>query len=179
MTSRMRSLVEWVASKLPKPRVIMNRSGEAPYLSRYYLWNKPKMADGSSPFDSLGNPKPEAIWKTGVGVYLHKFHQSDDDEGALHNHPFRWSCSLILVGGYLEYRRLHDSIVKRLIKPFRLNWIDCDDFHRVELLQKDAWSLFIVGPRTQSWGFWNPIDLSVTPWRQFLEKMRKTSRVVN
>ena len=148
----LRTLVEY----LDPPRVIHDRSGVSPYLSRWYLFRsqRPTMPDGSSPFNELGNPKvgvilPNVNWS----LYLHRFHRSDED-GELHSHPFEWSVALILAGGYREERRVTMSypwkIVKRDVKPWTLNFIRHDTFHRVDLLEHDAWSLFLVGPKTKS-----------------------------
>jgi hypothetical protein len=49
--------LRWLAAKLPPPRVIFDRAGRSPYLSRYYLVGAPKMADGSNPFDATGAPR--------------------------------------------------------------------------------------------------------------------------
>ena len=41
---------------------------------------------------------------------------------------------------------------------------------RVELLEEDAWSIFIVGPKIASWGFWCRRTHDFTPWREFLAR---------
>jgi len=92
-----------------------------------------------------------------------------DDDGVLlmHNHPWPWSLSLILVGGYAEERtdffpdepELHpaNAIHTRYYYPGYFNFITHTTLHRVDLLEKDAWSLFFTGWRSKkrSWGFWN------------------------
>ena len=168
----LRTLVEY----LDPPRVIHDRSGVSPYLSRWYLFRsqRPTMPDGSSPFNELGNPKvgvilPNVNWS----LYLHRFHRSDED-GELHSHPFEWSVALILAGGYREERRDNalgfPSVRARDIKPWTLNFIRHDTFHRVDLLEDDAWSLFLVGPKTKSWGFWDRVTGQYTEWREFLRR---------
>ena len=168
----LRTLVEY----LDPPRVIHDRSGVSPYLSRWYLFRsqRPTMPDGSSPFNELGNPKvgvilPNVNWS----LYLHRFHRSDED-GELHSHPFEWSVALILAGGYREERRDNTwgfpSVGARDVKPWTLNFIRHDTFHRVDLLEDDAWSLFLVGPKTKSWGFWDRVTGQYTEWREFLRR---------
>src|SRR5271170_2836454 len=103
--SLLRLALEWFASRLPPPRVIYDREGVSPYLSRYYLRGRPTMPDGSEPFAEDGAPKRGAIFPDRIHVYLHKFHRGDSDE-ALHNHPWLWSRSFVLAGGYIEERRL-------------------------------------------------------------------------
>jgi hypothetical protein len=170
-----RRLVSWVASKLPAPRVIQDGLGRSAYLSRYYLIpsQRPRMPDGSEPFDRWGNPREETSWPDKPwALYLHRFHRSDVDR-ELHNHPWQWAVSLVLVGGYLEERRVRDehrdAVEYRCVRPGAINIIRGDDFHRVDLLEHDAWTLFLVGPKVQSWGFWDPASHRVTPWREFLK----------
>ena len=171
-----RSLVEWLASKMAPPRVIFDRSGVSPYLSRYYLIGRPWMRDGSEPIDELGSPRRDAVFRTGVHVYLHHFHRSDEDR-ALHNHPWQWSRSLILAGGYIEERRGPDDLVRRrVVRPGAWNTIDGDDFHRVDLIENDCWSLFIAGPKHgRSWGFWDRVTGKFLPWREFIASIRGPS----
>lgn len=127
------------------------------------------MNDGSSPFDRNGNPKPQAIWPgSPISLYIHHFHRSDVDR-ELHNHPWEWALSFILSGGYREERRVgRNRVIGRDVLPFTLNWITDKDFHRVDLLEKDAWSLFLTGPKSYSWGFWSRNTGVFTPWREFL-----------
>lgn len=165
---------------LAPPRVIYDREGESPYLSRHYLVGGASHPDGAPPFDMYGNPRPGATFEDGDSwrpqLYLHKFHRGDDDQ-ELHNHPWAWSVSLILAGGYAEERRVEVSpgvhrVVARGILPFSLNVIRGNDFHRVLLVERDAWSLFLAGPKTQGWGFWNRKSGEFTPWREFLARKR-------
>lgn len=113
-------------------RVIDGEQGE-PYLERYYL------------FGLLG-------WT----AYLHRFVDSDPDRG-LHDHPWGRALSLVLSSGYDELRPQNgnfDEIVVRRLKPWRLNWLRGDDYHRVLLRDRQpAWTLFMHGPRIKGWGF--------------------------
>ena len=168
-----RTLLEWLAPKLSRPRVIFDRSGNSPYLSRYYITGRPWMPDGSEPIDSSGNPRPGTVFPIGVHFYLHYFHRGDEDL-ALHSHPWRWSRSLILSGGYIEERRGPDDLVRRRVcRPWTWNKIDANDFHRVDLIEHDCWSLFIAGPKHgRSWGFWDRVTGKFLPWREFIESIR-------
>jgi len=183
-------LADWlakIASRFER-RIIYDRDGKSPYLSRFYLL-----------FRDRGG---EATWQDGdrfpLNIFLHHFHRGDDDE-ALHNHPWRWSVSIILAGGYVEERRVRswatnlspqmsatiamitgllvpfDEVVKRTFKPGSINVIRANDYHRVDLLDEKhgAWSLFIAGPRTgKSWGFWDRASGVFTPWREFIARKR-------
>jgi hypothetical protein len=154
-------------------RVIYDRAGGSPYLSRFYILGCPYMTDGSEPINRTGNPKSEAIFPRGLGIYLHRFHRSDDDS-ALHNHPWKWSRSLILAGGYVEERRMGvmGPVKKFVRRPGSWVRINKDDFHRVDLIEDDCWSLFIAGPKVDTWGFWDRKTAEFLPWRDFITKVR-------
>lgn len=129
------------------PSITIPKLDGSPYLTRYFLLLKDRV---------FGN------------LFLHHFHSSDmdydsDGEGGitylLHNHPFKWSVSFVLSGGYTEERRDQYGLVyTRIVKPFTFNFISDKVFHRVQLLdeKKGAWTLFLTGSRkNKSWGFWN------------------------
>ena len=153
----------------------MDGLGKAPYLSRYYLLGKPRMADGSCPFDRFGNPYPNAIWPGGWGLYIHRFHRSDIDRET-HSHPWDWAASFIIAGGYSEERRNEfDQVTRRDVEPFSFNFLRSTDFHRVDLIENDCWTLFLVGPKSKSWGFWDRETKMYTPWREFLDRNQRAS----
>lgn len=173
-----RELGRWIADRLKaalettQARVIMDRAGKSPYLSRYYVFGKPTMTDGSSPFDQFGNPKRQVILKDGWGLYIHRFHQ-DDAAGGLHSHPFSWMLSFVIAGGYIEERRKGSDVITRIVRPLSFNFLRSSDFHRVDLVEHDAWTLFLVGPKTKTWGFWDRATGRYTPWREFLDTERE------
>lgn len=156
-----RSICEFIARKVHKKNI--QRDGD--YLERYYL-------SGWSPFGL--DPERHRWFKWMPGIYLHHFLNSDPDN-ELHNHPFDVSYSLILTGGYIEHRRHEGSdIVSRILTPGCTNTIRHDHFHRVELIEKDAWTLFIAGKRIQDWGFWDPDTDTYTPWKEYLKPKDNT-----
>lgn len=163
---------------LAPPRVIADRDGESAYLSRHYLIGGASHPDGGPPFDCFGNPRPGTKFEDALPfqLYLHKFHRGDSDV-ELHNHPWAWSIAFVLAGGYAEERR-HEvapgvyRVLARGVLPFSLNVIRGTDFHRVTLLEEDAWSLFLAGPKTKGWGFWNADTGVFYEWREFLFKKR-------
>lgn len=169
-----RELIEWVASCLPAPRIIKDRHGRTKYLSRYYLVGAPRHPDGGWPFDDSGAPREGTVWpNTTFGVYLHKFHRGDD-ERELHNHPWAWALSLVLVGGYIEERRTrNDTVTVRAVRAGDFNWITASTFHRVDLLDGEAWTLFVVGPKWSGWGFWNRDSGQFWPWREYFDAFRR------
>lgn len=155
-------------------RIIYDGDGLHPYLSRWYLFGAPTMVDGSAPYDRWGNPKPDAQWPSfPMGLYIHKFHRGDVDR-ELHNHPWRWALSFVVDGGYAEERRDGDRVTHRSIHPLSFNFLRSTDFHRVDLAGSHAWTLFLVGPKFQAWGFWNRHTHQYTPWRDFLAKRQRS-----
>lgn len=113
-------------------RVIDGPDGE-PYLERYALL---VLGPDANPWFSL---------------YLHRFVASDPDRG-LHDHPWTWSVSLVLSGGYDELR------LNRPPKPRRalsFHGFGSCYWHRVVLPEgiAECWTLFAHGRRCKGWGF--------------------------
>jgi hypothetical protein len=123
-------------AKLVELRAI-DRNGQ-PYLDRYHLagWH-PGRRGPSVP-----------------ALYLHHFVASDSDD-EVHSHPWGWSMSLILAGGYLEERCDRDGRrSERELRAGDLNVIGPDDRHRIELLDGDCWTLFLAGTFLRPWEFY-------------------------
>lgn len=109
---------------------------------------------------------PRTRW---FNVYLHQILRDDDDR-ALHDHPW-WNVSIVLSGGYLE--------VMPVVRPEFTGWNRtkwrrpgavvfrrATTAHRLALREgRAAWSLFITGPNVRSWGFW--CDHGWRHWREF------------
>jgi hypothetical protein len=171
--SLMTRFLRWLTSRLAPPRIIYDRNGVSPYLSRWYLIGAPTMPDGSHPYESNGAPREGAVWKNKrFGLYIHKFHRGDDEQ-ELHNHPWKWAISLVLTGGYIEERRdKRNAVPIRVILPWRFNFIRSGDFHRVDLLGTEAYTLFLVGPKFKGWGFWNRESGKFWPWREYINALR-------
>lgn len=132
-----------------------------PYLTRYFLFGKERKY---------------------FNVFIHHFHASDKDRSEngtllLHNHPWRFSLSFILSGGYSEERRQPDDTITRKKYPAgSFNYINDHHFHRVDLLEKDGWSIFMTGWRRggdASWGFWDRQSKTYTGFLQALKKLGK------
>ncbi len=107
-------------------------------------------------------------------AYLHRFHRPDQDRD-LHNHPWPWAVSLVLVGGYREIRHVPGSVPSRLLnQPTLSRWLTAgmlnvlhgNTFHRVaELAPEETWTLFLVARKVQAWGYDVP-GRGFVPWRQ-------------
>ena len=103
--------------------------------------------------------------------YLHYFFRGDDDR-AFHNHPWKRSLSVILIGGYIEHTwdfQLERSF-SRLLMPGQVNLLKRGTYHRVELLPGEkCWTLFTSMGRVQEsdgqdWDFYDPETGEYTPW---------------
>jgi hypothetical protein len=111
-------------------------------------------------------PSGENGWR----VYLHRFLTGDGD--GHHNHPWRWSFSIVLRGSYteeyLDFSAQHrghlclwpckypepPTVRTRRVRWF--NWIPAHRYHRITELHGNVWTLFCCGPVAQGWGFWMP-----------------------
>lgn len=90
-------------------------------------------------------------------VYLHKF-IGDDDDRALHDHP--WDSLSIRLRGELR------EIYREECQHYSVNWVSTAPriayraatfAHRLELVGNNpCWTLFITGPRKREWGFHCP-----------------------
>jgi hypothetical protein len=93
----------------------------------------------------------------GWRAYVHRFWAHDIET---HNHPWRWSFSIILWGSYTE---TYADLVNGDLGPLRtrrvrwFNWIPETRFHQITELHGAVWTLFFAGPlHRKSWGFWVP-----------------------
>lgn len=103
-------------------------------------------------------------------IYLHEILRDDDDR-ALHDHPWA-NCSIVLSGGYYDitphgfYWRSAGSVTfRRAIASHRLALPDDPSCRYVNSrrrarglkpLKQGCWSLFITGPVVREWGFHCP-----------------------
>jgi hypothetical protein len=116
---------------------------DRPYLDRYFL-------GGWAPQTRSAPGAPECA------LFLHHFRASDPAVH-VHSHPWQWAVSLVLVGGYREERC--QQVGARVLRleheylPGSLNLIGPDDRHRIDLIGRDCWTLFLVGPYAQPWSF--------------------------
>lgn len=126
----------WCAGIASKARCqVIERDG-VPYLRRYFIagWNPVTRHAGAS-------------------LFLHHFVASDAFN-QVHSHPWGWSASLILVGGYREHRcDGTGTLTAHEFKPGDVNVIAASDRHRIELLARDCWTLFLAGDVEQHWNF--------------------------
>ena len=123
------------------------RQGRPDYLRRWYVI-------------------PRNRW---LNIYLHRFGRDDDDR-ALHDHPWLFNCSIVLRGMLAEITP-HPSPkwgqIRRGLSAgdWRFRWGRSP--HRLELRSPHAWTLFITGPRIREWGFYCPKGW--VHWRDFTD----------
>jgi len=89
------------------------------------------------------------------GVFVHHM-QAPDPGRDLHDHPW-WFASMILKGGYAEYRALaRDSQRRRILhrRPWSWKALRREECHTIFYLQDDTWTLVLHGPRRGTWGFY-------------------------
>lgn len=137
MSKIIEKLLMWITGKLPARFI---DSDGKPYLERYYVCTLP----------------------FGHRIFIHRFVASDPDRG-LHDHPWKWALSFIMLGGYTELNLLKRADGTEVVteverKPGRFNLIFGKDFHRVLVAHKAekataVWTLFLHGPRSKGWGF--------------------------
>lgn len=146
-----------LANTLPS-RTILGPDGN-PYLTRFLI-------KGDFGLDT-------DAYKTESSIYLHQFHRPDLDRD-LHSHPWPWSTSTILHGGYIE-RRSNEECLEDGDTPY---WFcygvgECNsfaegDYHTIVEIEPDTWTLFATGPVDRTWYFWNP-EVGPVHWKKYLE----------
>lgn len=105
-----------------------------------------------------------------LNVYVHVFLRDDDDR-ALHDHPW-WSLSLSLGPRPLveHYRGWFGRHRVRLVEPGHLIARRGRFAHRMVVPDGPALTLFVTGPRYRRWGFLCPQGWR--HWRKFTAPAR-------
>ncbi len=155
-----RAALEAFARRTPPHFIVWDRERVQQYLCRWYLLWRRNELDGNK-------PKNRLLARMPFNLFMHRFRNSDD-AGELHSHPWRWAISLVLIGGYSEERRVGDRVVRIAVKPWSLNFIKGHTYHRVDLENGEAWTLFLVGPRKDTWFFWNRETRMRSQWEDYL-----------
>ncbi len=94
----------------------------------------------------------------GVTAYLHRFVAGDGDR-SVHDHPWAWSMSVVLAGGYREERLQMLDVKQGWISRFRnlragsVNLLRATSFHRITAPEPETWTLFLHTPKVREWGF--------------------------
>ena len=126
-----------------------------------------KDTDGTGPVNPWRRPFARLLQKLGIAVRIHHILRSDQGRDP-HDHPWPF-VTVILRGGYFEHRFDQDGAWAG-IKWYGAGSIlfrRAKDFHILELPPgKTAWTLFITGPKQQTWGF-KPVHGPKIPYYQY------------
>lgn len=160
--------IQALAKTLPIRKIPDPQGG---YMDRYQL-------HGFMPFHPITTP---------CAVYLHNILRADEDP-ALHSHPWEWTCTMVLHGGYLEKRgevvvddqphvdslpRLSHQKLERLSSRALIVGTSAlmtgNSVHRIASVEPDTWTLFFTGPKRSSWGFFVE-GRGMVPWRERLRE---------
>lgn len=144
-----------ILDKCGRTFVIYDRECQEPYLVRYYLINTRWL--------------PKWLNFLSYNVVIHCFWKSDDD-GGLHDHPWRWKSKL-LEGSYYEHVPA-GKYLRKAGDPWRSG--TAKDLHRVELLEEGSktWTLFIMGSKEREWGFIPNGTDEWVQWEEYLARFR-------
>lgn len=186
------SLVNWALHTLSKylPENRIEISGDT-YLRRFYLCGplSPQLAEyfkhGPAPRERglrFSRALSTVLGKDPASLYyLHCFKRPDRDRH-LHNHPFDGDAYVIAGAGYIEERYLGQPSepgalkVMRMVRRFSVNRLRANTYHTIKLLLSDeVWTIFVVGKKQQSWGFWVEELKRHVPHREYhkvLEQLR-------
>jgi hypothetical protein len=104
----------------------------------------------------------------GARPLLHRIWREDADQ-LMHNHPWKWARFLIVSGGYVEERLVNGLVRARVYAPGNVNHIEATTVHRVRTVWPNTWTLGIVGPRVQDWGFL--VDGAIVPHREYFARV--------
>ena len=80
-----------------------------------------------------------------------------DDDSDLHDHP-SWSVSIVLTPGIKELYREeppHSALFMRRFEAGDVVYRGLHFAHQL-VIEKEAWTIFITGPKVRTWGFWCP-----------------------
>lgn len=118
---------------------------DAPYLRRWFLREE---GDSGS-------------------LYLHQILRDDDDR-ALHDHP--WDASVYIISG--SYREIREDCPEgELFKAGDYRHMRAETAHRVVVVDGPVWTLCFTGKRRREWGFHCPQGWR--PWQEFVSKRDK------
>ena len=151
-----------------RPPDVIIGGADAPYLRRWHVLPRNRV----------------------FNLYLHHFLRDDDDR-ALHDHPWAW-CSLVLAGGYYEHtiaaggihrrrwrpagslaisgpRRAHRIELHKLPRPGHGDMYDNDRATNTWVPRAvTCFTLFATGPTVRNWGFHCP-QRGWVPWQNFTD----------
>lgn len=156
------ALVDWIITRAKRrPYYDIEMAGSL-YMRRWWLFG--------------GVTPSKHRW---AAVRLHEIIRSDADRH-LHDHP-AWNLSVVLRGGYFEAVPFEtypqwcrdrsgaphsEHVILKWRGPGSVVFRRATDRHRLILNRgKPSWTLFVIGRKSNAWGFYTP-DGKV-PWRDY------------
>lgn len=130
------------------------------YMHRFWLipYSNPDLGNGCGTVSPLRRPFSYLLQKLNLAARVHHILRSDSDRH-YHDHPFRY-LTIILKGGYTEVTPVFDKSGFYIKDnhvwrgPGSVLWRPANSWHRLVVEpSQTAWTLFITGKRTNSWGF--------------------------
>lgn len=135
------NLLNRVAAAMRRPPDFVIGPKADPYLRRWFLI--PKTEQG--------------------GCYLHEI-LHDDDDRALHDHP--WDAHILIVQG--EYKEIREDCPDgELFKEGSLRLMRAETLHRLVVVRGPVLTLVMFGPDRREWGFKCPQGW--IPWQEFVD----------
>lgn len=127
-----------------------------------------KIGDPNDPYMLRWFVIPRNRW---FNIYLHQM-RKDDDDRALHDHPFA-SLSIMLEGNMGEFyarsdgARIREDLLFRHVSAGAIIYRNGRFAHRLVVPGRYAKTLFITGPRFRKWGFYCPHSWRY--WEDFVQ----------
>lgn len=143
------AFIRWVQARCLKlGRAVEYTHGGRLYMTRYALWGH------------LTGDAQRGLRSWLPNLYVHQMHAPDLDP-SLHDHPWPWAVSFIMLGGYVEERNVETPACLFQLSKWRgapgLNFLSGSTFHRIAALSEhtSTWTLFLAGPRAgrKQWGY--------------------------
>lgn len=175
-------LPNWAINALIRRAMRSPYSHVNDYMARYWLvpYRDPAAGDGCGPVSFWRRPIAWLIQRLGIAVRIHHIKRSDDDR-AFHDHP-RAYATLILSGGYCEVQpKYKDSIYCGETHTWRwpgtVLFRRARSWHRLVInpnpvARENTWTLFITGPKTNSWGFLAEPRYKIY-WKEYIKEKGK------
>lgn len=148
------------------------------YMERYWLVPYAFQPDGiegagCGPVSFWHRPIAWMLQRFGIAIRIHRIMRSDRSD-AFHDHPWSY-LTVLLIGAYCEVRPVfkdgmykHNAVRICIAGDALLR--RADSWHRLVLFDNEScWTLFITGPKRQSWGFLEHLHAK-TYWRDYVAK---------
>lgn len=178
----MRKIIDWIIARAKRtPYFHLYHGDGSLYMERYWLvpFAEPGSDSKEGCFRAAWREQPFTwlMQRLGIAVRVHCIHTADLDRH-MHDHPWTF-VSVVLRGFYIEARPLHDGPPQfdvsgrepAIVTVRGTSWNPIArrtvwDRHRITSVSHGGvWTLFITGPKRQSWGFFT--ERGWIGWRDY------------